>query len=181
MREDFDAVIRLLRRATAAIPEDYISFPVAGQEAPMRRERVYCGELYHQMQLAWPRRLSKYRLSNEPDKDGHPFIGGRVKPDLIVHIPGSMDFNVAVIEVKPLPADTRGVRKDIATLRRFLYEGQYFGGILLFFGDVDASLQAACDLVRQTFARSRRAVVVLHHTSVGGPCAVRLRFGPRSR
>jgi hypothetical protein len=164
----------LLRAATAAIPGDDITFPVAGSPH-VRRERVYCGELYHQMRAIWPEQLTRYRLSDEPAKDGHPFIGGGLTPDLIVHVPGSMESNVAVIEVKRLPAPASGVRKDVRTLQRFFDEGRYFGGILLFFGDSVPAFESAAGVAQQLLGRATRPVLILHHASPGEPCSVELR------
>ncbi|WP_186511045.1 hypothetical protein [Caenimonas sedimenti] len=58
-----------------------------------------------------------------------------LKPDLLVHDPGDMGGNFAVIEVKPAEASTRGFEKDLRTLGAFLAHGEYKLGILLVYGD----------------------------------------------
>jgi hypothetical protein len=133
--DDFN---KLLVEATAAIPPEYLQVPVAGLDVPAYRERVYCYELYHQLRARWPEK-THLSLGGEVDKKGHPLIRGNDldnrKPDLLVHEPGDMGGNYAVIEVKPAEADSRGVAKDLRTLTAFLERGAYARGLLLVYGD----------------------------------------------
>jgi hypothetical protein len=123
--EEFDEI---LQRATAAIGRSYFLLPVHGLQSPVRRERVYCYELYHQMRCQWPREdRCRYALNGEVDKQKHPYFREDdpeleekfPKPDLLVHVPGERD-NYAVIEVKSARLDRDEVGKDISTLLRFL-------------------------------------------------------------
>src|SRR5689334_12222656 len=101
---------RVIQDATAAIDGEYFLLPVHGGDA-VRRERVYCYELYHQMRLRWPE--TPFRLNGEIDKGGHPYFqakGGKPKPDLLVHVPGGGD-NCAVIEIKSSRARAKEIRK----------------------------------------------------------------------
>ncbi len=111
----------ILQQATAAIGREYFLLPIHGAD-PVRRERVYCYELYHQMRLRWPGPESQpYRLNGEVDKGRHPYfrnLRGKPKPDFLVHVPGVGD-NHAVIEVKSARATVREIRKDLASLCRF--------------------------------------------------------------
>lgn len=59
------------------------------------------------------------------DKNGHPIIPGEIKPDLVVHVPGEMDRNLAVIEVKPVTVDIGGLEKDLNKLKWLLAKGKY--------------------------------------------------------
>ena len=130
--EELDAIIAA---ASAAIAGPYFLLPVHGGDARYR-ERVYCYELYHQMRRIWPEDSSPYWLGGEIDKSGHPVmteVAGAVKPDFLVHVPGTMD-NYAIIEVKPQRASTRGIKKDIATLANFVAHGQYHRAIYLIYG-----------------------------------------------
>ena len=131
--DEFDDI---LRQATGQIDEDYFQLPTAGQDDAIYRERVYCYELYHQLRSGWPLD-SPFRLSGEIDKTGHPLIRDgplrRVKPDLLVHIPGQM-ANAVAIEVKPVSLNTNGLTKDLETLSGFLMLADYERAALLVYG-----------------------------------------------
>ncbi len=128
---------QLLERATAFVPAEYFQLPIDGQEDPIYRERVYCYELYHQLRAIWPQD-SQFSLAGEVDKSGHPLIRGNgldnCKPDFLVHVPGDMGGNFAVIEVKPIRAQAAAVQKDIETLSNFVAHAQYEKAIYLFYG-----------------------------------------------
>jgi hypothetical protein len=116
----------ILRKATANIGEMYFHLHIDGGDAPIFRERVYCYELYHQMRLLWPK-TTKYFLNGEVDKSAHPILieidADNAKPDFLVHTPGFMDGNFAIIEVKHIYAlkqDKKGIIKDLKTLTKFI-------------------------------------------------------------
>ncbi len=121
MNEDVHRFIDLLKTATAAIAEEYFMLPVAGIPDAIWRERVYCYELYHQLRNAWPEDFP-YSLGGEVDKSAHPLFSGTAidskKPDFLIHSPGSMNRNLAIVEVKPT-ARMSEVEKDIQTLKGF--------------------------------------------------------------
>jgi hypothetical protein len=111
----------ILTDATAAIEPEYFLLNIAGGD-PVYRERIYSYELYHQMRLRWPEGCP-FWLNGEVDKSGHALLAalgadGR-KPDLLVHRPGSMAGNYAILEVKSAGALNGGVDKDIDTLSLF--------------------------------------------------------------
>ena len=127
----------LLSNATARIDAIYMRLPVDGGEAQFR-ERVYCYELYHQLRRDWPMD-SEYALNGEVDKRGHPILkaleDAEQNPDLLVHTPGSMEGNHAIIEVKPARNTPLGIRKDLNTLGRFRQRDiHYDRAVYLFFG-----------------------------------------------
>ena len=97
-----EELTQLLQGATGAIEADYFRLNIDGGD-PIYRERVYCYELYHQMRTLWPKG-STFRLNGEVDKRAHPILKGlgadHAIPDLLVHRPGTMKGNHAVIEVK---------------------------------------------------------------------------------
>jgi hypothetical protein len=132
-----DQFDQIFAEATRRIESPYMQLPIDGQEEPIYRERVYCYELYHRLRCQWPPE-GRYSLAGEVDKSGHPLIRGngldRVKPDLLVHEPGDMGGNYAVIEVKPVVATDGGLLKDIRTLSAFRNHGQYHRAILLLYG-----------------------------------------------
>jgi hypothetical protein len=135
--QDLDAV---LTNATAALGELYFRLPVEAGEAKLF-ERNYCYELYHQMRCLWPADCP-YSLNGEIDKRWHPVIRelgeAQVIPDLLVHTPGSMQGNHAIIEVKRATTDADGIRKDLTTLTRFMRDDiHYERGIYLIFGGIN--------------------------------------------
>ena len=145
---DLQQLQRLLAEATAAIAPDYFLLPVAnaGDAEPLLRyrERVYAYELYHQLRSNWPDAWP-YSLAGEIDKGGHPIVRGGLldsaKPDLLVHIPGKMDSNLAVIEIKPFRArgstdERERFQRDIQKLVAFRRPpARYALAIFLVFGN----------------------------------------------
>ena len=127
----------ILCEATKAISTQYFQLPVADQENPIYRERVYCYELYHHIRTLWPED-TPYSLGGEVDKSGHPLIRGsgldRTKPNPLVHVQGDMDYNELVIEVKPINAELAGIKKDLQTLTAYRRKANYRRAILLVYG-----------------------------------------------
>jgi len=114
-----EQLTEILCQATAAIGDAYFRLPIHGHSS-VYRERVYCYELYHQMRLRWPCD-SPYRLNGEVDKSAHTYFegadSGKPKPDLLVHQPGTDQYNHAVIEVKNVCG--QDIQKDLETLSLF--------------------------------------------------------------
>jgi hypothetical protein len=134
-----DGLSALLASATADIASEYFQLPVHGG-GPVYRERVYCYELYHQMRCRWPKDGS-FRLNGEVDKAAHPILSGLgasyAKPDLLIHGPGDMGRNHAIIEVKSRMATSEGIAKDLRTLSLFRREVRYERAIYLIYGHGD--------------------------------------------
>ncbi len=163
---DFERFMNAFIRAGARIESHYFQLPVAGCVRPVFRERVYCYELYHQLRIDLGHNFD-YKLDGEVDKVGHPLISPRLgprKPDFIVHDPGDMGRNLAVIEVKSSVAPINGrsgLREDLRTLQGFLDRARYYRGIMLVYGD------GTCELprrIRSAFERvhDSRVVKVWH-------------------
>lgn len=136
---ELDAILGL---ATASIAEPYFLLPIDGGPA-IYRERVYCYELYHRMRQHWPNRPDYFCLGGEIDKRNHPILAAleaaNCSPDLLVHKPGDMAGNHAIIEIKPAgsgqqPLPRGGIRKDLDTLSRFTQQVKYQRGIYLVYG-----------------------------------------------
>ncbi|WP_296201950.1 methionyl-tRNA formyltransferase-like protein [uncultured Hyphomicrobium sp.] len=147
---------QILTRATGRVADRYFQLPIDGGD-PVYRERVYCYELYHQMRVRWPQH-SEYSLNGEVDKAAHPQAGlldGTPKPDLLVHIPGTMAGNHAVIEVKSCRANAAVITIDLVKLVRFVRRFRYQRAIYLVYGyaaaqtleRVHAAVEALEDLV----------------------------------
>lgn len=136
-----DELDDIIRSATAAIGPLYFQLPVAGRD-PALYERVYCYELYHQMRSRWPE--TNLFLSGEIPKRGHEVIMARIGraavPDFLIHEPGNMDNNHAIIEVKSSEAKPAGIMKDLTTLDEFHLRVGYQRAIYLFYGGVDVDL-----------------------------------------
>jgi hypothetical protein len=131
-------VLDLIARATAEVADEYFQLPIAGED-PCYRERVYCYELYHRLRVRWPEDLRAFTLSGEVDKSGHPVIRGPLlhasKPDFLVHVPGGMNENALVMEVKPIRADVEQFERDVRKVAAYLrHPAQYAMGICLIYG-----------------------------------------------
>jgi hypothetical protein len=116
---------------------------VAGRKKPVFRERVYCYELYHHLRVSLGDDFP-YKLDGEVDKVNHPLLRSSLatkKPDFIVHVPGDMDRNLAVIEVKPRTTSISRLDADLRTLQGFLDEANYHRAIMLIYGDGEGSLR----------------------------------------
>jgi hypothetical protein len=159
----------IIAQASAAIEPVYFHLPIAGRDLPILRERVYTYELYHQMRCRWPRQIQLV-LSGEVDKQGHEIIralGARAAaPDLLVHGPGNMGLNHAIIEVKPSHADTVGIAKDLLTLSQFRVMVGYERAIYLFYGDdvPERRLNAVAERLG-----ALPQIELWHHAAVGEP------------
>jgi hypothetical protein len=139
-QEDFRRFVEGFKEAgKKMVDPHYFQLPIAGEENPAFRERVYCYELYHHLRNvlgdAFP-----YKLDGEVDKNGHPRISGKKKPDFIVHIPGEMDYNLVVIEVKPVTVNEHDLEYDLRKLVWLLDKGKYFRAIMLIFGNGKSQL-----------------------------------------
>ena len=118
-----------------------------------------------------------YSLGGEVDKAGHPaFRDGpyrHSKPDFLVHIPGDMDGNLAVMEVKASTASLEALRADVRKLAWFCGEPAcYYCAVLLVYG-VDGSFDALwpeLQLSIEDIGVERFALV--RHAEVGAPARV---------
>ena len=170
-------VVELLQQATIEIAAEYFRLPVTDMPLGSSRERVYCYELYSRLQSLWPDALQRYSLAGEVDKASHPRItrtrAKNKKPDFIIHSPGNMDDNLAVIEVKRTTNLTE-VQKDMETLKFFKSDAGYQAGVLLLFGPS----KAPWNLIRRAAEDEGvdlRDYIVLHH-EVAGQAANRIEF-----
>lgn len=126
----------LLQNATKNLPESYFNLMITGDKT-IYRERVYCYELYHQLRCIWPA-TTEYYLNGELDKAAHPILSklgaAGVKPDLLIHKPGYMNGNHAVMEIKSSQAQRKGIIKDLKNLALFKNKVKYERAIYLIFG-----------------------------------------------
>lgn len=131
-----DELTSIIERATESIDIGYFRLKIDGGD-PVYRERVYCYELYHQMRSIWPGDTVFY-LNGEIDKAAHPILmelgASFAKPDLLIHTPGYMSGNHAVIEVKSSNPSNDGIRKDLHKLSLFRTRVGYERAIYLVYG-----------------------------------------------
>lgn len=169
----YDELTDILMAATAHIGPEYFRLPVHGG-GPVYRERVYCYELYHQMRLRWPAE-GPFRLNGEVDKSAHPILSqlgaSYAKPDLLVHGPGDMGLNYAIIEAKSLMARPAGIRKDLKTLLLFRTSVGYERAIYLIYGGED--LDYVCGAIKRIAKAMQNlpSIEVWAHQQVGHPAA----------
>lgn len=132
-----DELTDVLMDATCAIEAGYFKLAIDG-DAAVYRERVYCYELYHQMRMRWPAGCL-YVLNGEVDKSGHLLLRelklDGFKPDFLIHRPGWMLGNFAIMEVKSQSARSDDIKKDLLALTRFRREANYRRAIYLVFGE----------------------------------------------
>ncbi|HDX4351270.1 TPA: hypothetical protein ROG40_003811 [Klebsiella michiganensis] len=129
-----DELSNILEVATQNIGEDYF-YLNRFRGSTTLRERHYCYELYHQMRCLWPDQ-NRYILSGEIDKNSHHYIkylvGSFPIPDLLVHMPGTMN-NEAIIEIKTTQLQYTGIVKDITNLSIFVERANYKRAIFMIF------------------------------------------------
>ncbi|ATX80701.1 hypothetical protein Ga0123461_2300 [Mariprofundus aestuarium] len=170
-----DELSRILKVATAGIEWPYFHLNIDGGD-PVFRERVYCYELYHQMRNNWPNE-SEFILNGEIDKSAHPVLralgADHVKPDLLVHTPGNMAGNYAIIEVKH-STENAGIRKDLNTLDLFVRRVGYRRAIYLIYGQgADANGVEKIMTVAREFHELVPIELWLHH-DVGQPASCKI-------
>jgi len=162
-------IVEALRAATANISDNYFLLPIAGMEYPLKRERVYCYELYHQLRLVLAQ--SDLVLTGEPDKKRHPAFDGErhPNPDLILHVPGSHKHNSSVVEVECEPK-LHHLKKDLGNLKQMQTKG--YGELVLLLFAIEsvpwARLGRAAEL--NGFALSN--IIVLLHKHAGAESTV---------
>lgn len=163
----------ILETATAAVATEYFHLNVDGGDR-VYRERVYCYELYHQMRCLWPEQ-TLFRLNGEIDKAAHPVLAGLgaagARPDFLVHQPGTMAGNHAIIEVKSSVAQHAGIAADLSKLALFVQRVGYQRALYLVYGSV--ANERMCDRIART-ARAIRdlpSIEVWFHNNAGEPAA----------
>lgn len=166
--EDLDEILAL---ATQGVAKPYFLLPIFGGD-PVSRERVYCYELYHQMRCLWPDRC-RYILNGEVDKRAHRKLQelgvGNEKPDFLIHNPGTLEDNHAIIEVKAYKAMADKIRKDLQTFKVFLGGPKYHRAIYLFYGDGEPEPLMKRVVKAAAIVQGVDGVEIWHHSAAGKP------------
>ena len=133
---------------------------------------MYCYELYHQMRCLWPQE-TPFRLNGEIDKTAHPILAdlgaAGAKPDFLVHQPGTMAGNHAIIEVKSSAAQQGGIFADLSKLAFFIQRVGYQRALYLVYG------REANERIRDRIARAAGVIQglplieVWFHRNAGEP------------
>ncbi len=173
MDELFNQFLQILKESIFNIDDEYFSFNVAGNENPIERERIYCGELYHQIR----NRINNFPflVNIEPDKKNHPYIQelcGPINPDMVIHNPGVMstESNLAVIEIKRSSGNlTVGIVKDVRTINCMTtIDNGYYGGIIIIFGQLtDVRKDNLISRIRENKLDKTKKFIVILHNRVG--------------
>ena len=165
----------IITEATAAIERGYYHLQIHGGD-PVYRERVYCYELYHQMRSRWPKGCN-FALNGEVDKAAHPILrklGVNHKiPDFLVHKPGDMRGNHAIIEVKKTKTSNKGIRKDISTLDTFVRKVGYQRAIYLLVGHASDDCLETIQSVAGRFDELV-PIEIWFHSKVGEPATLNI-------
>jgi hypothetical protein len=166
---------RILQDATAAVEDNYFRLHIDGADAPIYRERVYCYELYYQMRCRWPAADScSFYLNGEVDKRAHPIlsklgVGGI--PDLLVHGPGDMGKNHAVIEVKSSNVRNNGIAGDLKKLTLFVRAAGYQRAIYLIYGDeAGAHVERTIRIARRLPTLGKIELWIHHQVDIPAQC-----------
>ena len=156
----FGYFIAQLKCATANIDSKCFKLSTAGHEEQIFRERVYCYELYHQLRCNLANGFP-YNINGELDKKGHLFIKGEFKPDFIVHVSGTMENNLAVIEVKQINSKDGEIKEDINKFKDFL-DNKYYRAIMLIYGDNENKVKYAQKEINNLPEHSEHILLLWH-------------------
>lgn len=151
------AILQALEQASLAIGSSYFLLPISGKDIPIKRERVYCYELYHQLRIALGN--SPLTLTAEPDKRGHPDFPS-INPDFIFHTPGNHDANMAAVEVE-CRVSLEHLIKDMRNLKT-MRDRDYRTLVLLFFANNQVPWPKLKQAAAEADIRLEEIVVLLH-------------------
>lgn len=133
MNEELARYYRIILEALENVDQSYYKIPVTYNSKGIARERVFCYEFYYQLRcLAEENRNIK--INGEIDKRGHKLFhkDDRKNPDFVFHLPGTMENNLIIVEVKG-KMEKDGCIKDFETLKIFLKKYQYQIGIFILY------------------------------------------------
>lgn len=139
MDEKVESFVEMIKGSLDNVGDEYYKITTTYESSGIVRERVFCYELYHQMRLVQSARgLTDVQIHGEIDKSGHIAFdrNSRKNPDFVFHIPGMMQGNAIVVEVKGKIEGNyqEGVYKDIVTLSKFTDNKHYYHfGVLIIY------------------------------------------------
>lgn len=136
MEKEYEQYLELIINALDLVDISYYKLKTTYQENGIIRERVFCYELYHQIRCL--QNINRYEnpitIHGEIDKSGHTCFAesDQRNPDFVFHIPGRMDYNTFVVEVKGR-INVQECKKDFNTLITFISHYQYKYGIYIIY------------------------------------------------
>jgi hypothetical protein len=178
---DLEDFLSILKEAVAHIEDRYFQVQTAFENGSslMYRERVYCYELYHQLRNAIPV-TSQYTLMGELDKRAHEIISGSRIPDFVFHVPGTMDGNLVVMEVKRIDTSD-DLKTDFKKLLQFLEDANYKGAVHLVFGSGGGRIDRFREIAKQKLTGLTKGIfVLLWHKCAGETAQEILRLDLRA-
>ena len=143
-------LISLIKDALDEVTQDYYHI-LTTYSLDVVRERVFCYELYHQIRkIQGANGCCQFNIHGELDKRGHELIAREdwKIPDFIFHVPGSMEGNALIVEVKGT-ITVQGVSKDLETLKAFCSKYGYQQGLWILF---NYNLEEAKGELRKTLS-----------------------------
>lgn len=146
MDREVNFLLGIIEDALDLVEESYFNLRTTYELKGIVRERVFCYELYYRMRCVLQgKEETDLVINGEIDKRGH--IGfkreDRRNPDFVFHIPGCMERNSVVVEVKGRAkgAYTDKCIKDFETLILFVSKYNYKGGVFLLYNYLEMPIQ----------------------------------------
>lgn len=135
MNDELAKYYGIILEALENVDESYYKIRVIDKPKGIVRERVFCYEFYHQLRcLAKRDSNTDIKINGEIDKSGHELFdeNDQKNPDFVFHLPGTMDYNLIIVEVKG-KIKKKGCIKDFETLKVFLEKYRYQIGIFILY------------------------------------------------
>jgi hypothetical protein len=130
--ETREKILNMIQESIRNVGMKYFMLETTYEPSGIVRERVFCYELYHQIRIHHDN--NTVTLNGEIDKSGHKKFNklDRKNPDFVFHIPGQMEGNTSVIEVKGKLVK-KDIIKDFNTLTLFVKKYDYKFGIFILY------------------------------------------------
>jgi hypothetical protein len=173
MDSAFKNILSIVEDVGYLISDDYfnVKFAIESKDKEYEikyRERVYCYELYHNLRCIVGD-YGPFKLHAELDKRGHTIIKSGYKPDFVFHIPGTMNYNLLIMEVKHILNDLSEIKKDIDKIIYFLDKCNYFYGFILIYGtDTDDTIKKtkiAIEKELENKGTAKNRLYLAHHNN----------------
>jgi len=131
------SILKLVLDALQIVGYPYYKVPTTDDRNKLQnREQVFCYELYHRMRQIQDNYCKELTLNGELDKRGRINYNNEI-PDFLFHIPGTDNYNEAIIEVK----NTLQIITDIQKIDSFINEHNYKLGILIIYNNTFSKVQ----------------------------------------
>ncbi len=135
-----EEIVSLICDSMGKVGKAYINVSVYNEPTSIRRERIYCYELYHQMRKEYDKRIrrsslwKKLCINAEADKSGIRNYALGINPDFIIHQQGTIALNVCTVEVKVRMNSSAGIKKDFESISDMMHKLNYQTGVFVLVG-----------------------------------------------